>query len=175
MGWFNFGHSKSDSSSRGSTPEELQNFYQKFNSLTGGRLNTLSKTTAAPVNYTALTPGDIQKIGGLGATQELGINNYRNRAIGELQADPSLSLFQRQRGTQLVNQDVNNQIGALNKEREAAIQSLAQDENLKKYYAADKNASRELESLMALADIFYGGKSQSSSTKTRSINFGGGS
>lgn len=150
--------SQSSSSSRPSSPRELADYYQRLNSLTGGRVDAVAGSPLEP-----LGPDAIRALGGLDAMRELKAMEARQRAIDEIEADPSLSLFQRQRARQLTDEDLSATQDAIAKETGAQITALARRN------ALDKVES-DLAQLEALADIFFGGKGQHSKSSSSSTS-----
>lgn len=121
---------------------EVAAYYAKLNELSGGRLNEFA-TTGTP----QLTPEQIQAVGGLGAdrTRQLGV--ARQEAVSQITADPNLTIAQRQRSTQLTDQDYNDRLAAITKEIEGQKTGLAQ-----------YNAGLTAKDLELLAQIYFGGK-----------------
>lgn len=149
-----FGATKSEqqqqqrSESKPLTPDEIAGYFSKLSDLSGGRLNTFA-TTGTP----QLTTEQIQAVGGLGADRQRALAVARQQAVDQVTADPNLSVAQRQRSTQLTDQDYNDRLTAIAKEIEGQKTELAQ-----------YNANLTKEDLKLLADIFYGGKGQTSSS-----------
>ncbi len=195
------------------TPEEVAAYYAKLNEQTGGRLSMFAMNGTPAVNYggasytspgapetasyAALTPDQIKALGGLGATRAADVNRARAEAVQQITADPNLTLAQRQRSTQLNDQDTQARLDAINKETEAAITGLssqeaqrqyestkaaadtknafASTEAQRQYTAASEEAARKYQAELAqagltakdlelLANIFFGGKGQTSDT-----------
>jgi hypothetical protein len=154
------------------------------------------------VTYRPVSDEQLRNLGGAGATRELSARRARQQAIEELTADPSLTTFQRQRTRQLTDRDYSDALDAIGKETEAALTSAAleqalreqagraatadqkqrqaaflQTERGRQYDAAVRNADLTREDLLALAEIFFGGKGQVSQStskgKSSSLNFSG--
>lgn len=138
------GSQSSGSTSTPTNTEQYADYFRGLDTLTGGRLNTF-----ATQGTQKLTPEQIQAYGGLGATRTADVNRQRAQAIEGISADPNLTIAQRQRSTQLTDQDVQARLDAINKEVEAGITGLAQYNNTL--------TARDLE---LLAQIYYGGKAQ---------------
>jgi len=157
-----FGSSKSSSSSNSNplTADEVASYYAKLNSLSGGRLNDFA-TNGTP----QLTTEQIQAVGGMGADQQRQLDVARKQAVDQVTADPNLTIDQRQRSTQLTNQDYNDRLAAITKQIEAQKTNLAQN-----------NAGLASSDIATLANIYFGGKGQSSSSgsMSRSFNVSGG-
>lgn len=140
---------KSKSNSAPSSSKDYASYFGGLNKLTGGRLNEFATSGTA-----ALTPEQIQAYGGLGATRVADVNRQRAQAVDEISADPNLTIAQRQRSTQLTDQDVQARLDAINKETEAGIAGLAQYNN--------ELTTKDLELLIK---AYYGGKGEVRSSK----------
>lgn len=121
---------------------EVATYYAKLNELTGGRLNEFS-TAGTP----QLTPEQIQAVGGLGADRTRQLDVARREAVNQITADPNLTIAQRQRSTQLTDQDYQDRLAAVTKEIEGQKTGLAQ-----------YNAGLTRDDLELLAQIYFGGK-----------------
>ncbi len=137
-----------------------------------GRLSTFAQQGTPAVDYQALTQEDIKALGGLGATRMSQVDEARRQAAAELAADPSMTLYQRQRATQMNNRDTNDRMDAILKETEAAIATMAQEEARRQYESDVNKAKLTREDLEALANIFYGGMGNTSSSKSSGFNLG---
>ena len=135
---------------------------------------------------------NIRALGGLGATQTAEVNRARQQAIEQIGADAALDATQKARSRQLSDNDYATRLAAIAKESEAAIgqaglstaatntgfqqqanlanQSAALEEARRRYAADVRNADLTKEDLMALAQIFFGGKG---TTSTGSSSGGG--
>jgi hypothetical protein len=161
-----FGQSKTSSSqqseSKPLTADEVASYFSKLNDLSGGRL-----TDFATAGTPQLTPEQIQAVGGLGADRTRQLDVARKQAIDQVTADPNLTIDQRQRSTQLTNQDYNDRLTAITKEIEGQKTGLAQ-----------YNAGLTKDDLALLANIYFGGKGQTSESSGgsmgRSFNIAGG-
>jgi hypothetical protein len=158
------------------------------------------RQTIQTASYQQLTPDELRAVGGAGETRRFAIERARKQAVGDQAADPSLSVAQRFRARQLTDQDAGDQLDAVNRETEALITQLAGGEREKAFTADAARAqainqitSEELSrryqaeldkagltaaDLDQLAQIYYGGKGQQSSSVGRSgsgsfgFNFG---
>lgn len=146
------------SSTRELTPEEIAKYYGKVDELSGGRLGSFAHDGTPATNYepsrfvggqytagqfTGARPADIKAVGGLGATQLAAIDSERSRGRQETAADPSLSIFQRQRSNQLSDVDLNARADAIRKETEANIGALSVGEaGRKTNFSADQAARK---------------------------------
>jgi hypothetical protein len=166
------GKSKSSSSSKPLTPQQVTGYFSEIDRLSGGRLGEVAKTGTADVSYAQLTPEQLRSIGGAGATRTAAVERTRQQAGERIGADPSLTTFQQLRANQLADQDAAAQIDAISKETEAILAQIAAGENAKLYDSQSANARRDLEDLMALADIYFGGKGSSSSSSGRGFSVG---
>lgn len=146
---------KQKSTSLPSSAANYTGYFRGLDRLTGGKLGDF-----ATHGTQRLTPEQIQAYGGLGATRTADVNRQRAAALEQIGADPNLDVAQRQRSTQLTDQDMQSRLDAINKETEAGIAALAQYNN-----------SLTASDLETLIKAYYGGKGQMTSSKS----FGGGS
>ena len=193
-----FGKSKSESSSAPLTPEQVQGYYDQLDTNTGGNLSQFAAADFAPVQLdraaftptAALTPAELSKIGGAGATRQLGLTRSRDNTFNRTRADPSLSVFQRNRSNQLTTDDFNDRSDAINKETEALLSqflsrnrefeagqnqfgaNFSAGQNAAQFESGVTNRNLERDRLTALANIFFGGKGQVSSGKSSGFNIG---
>lgn len=154
------------------------------------------RPTIQTARYNELTPEQLRAVGGAGETRRLAIERARTRSVEEQASDPSLSVAQRFRARQLTDQDAAAQLDAINKETEAAltgvaseqrgrtlaadsaraeaINAITQSELGRRYEAALTNAGLTAKDLELLADIYFGGKGQQSSSfgHSKSSGFG---
>jgi hypothetical protein len=163
--------SKSSSSSKPLTADEVATYFSKIDELSGGRLGDYARTGTQATQYMPLTTEQIQSLGGLGATRELQTNRARAQAIQEIASDPSLSVFQKQRARQLTDRDYTDALDAIAKETEAAIGGTAERDKVRQYQSELANNALRLEDLQTLAQIFFGGRGQTSSSSSRSSDF----
>ena len=176
-----FGAQKSSSSqaSKPLTPEEVTDYFRQVDILTGGTAGTPAVPGTSEVPGTPAVPGtpgrlqkfategtpqlspeQIQAVGGMGADRTRQIDVARKQAVDQITADPNLSIAQRQRSTQLTDQDYNDRLAAITKEIEGQKTSLAQ-----------YNAGLTADDLSLLAEIYYGGKGQTSTGRASSFGF----
>lgn len=161
--------SSSTSSSDPLTPDELAGYFGKLNTLSGNDLRRFGTRSTDTVKYTPVTNAQIRALGGLGATERRDVNAALDRNLAEIDADPSLSTFQRVRGNQLAVDDARTQNQAISKEVEAAIANLANERAKTRTDVGFQNRELRRNDLLALAEIFFGGKGQrakSTSTST---------
>jgi len=153
----NFGKSKSSSQqeSKPLSADELAAYFDRLSGLTGGRLNEFA-TGGTP----QLTAEQIQAVGGLGADRTRQLNAARSEAVGQITADPNLTIAQRQRSRQLTDEDYNDRLDAILKEIEGQKTGLAQ-----------YNAGLTRDDIALLANIYFGGKGQISTGGSASNAF----
>lgn len=169
-----FAKNKSSSVSQQLTPEQLQAYYDAIDQNTGGRLSAFAKGGTAATNYDALTPDQIRALGGAGASREMTAQRSHDQAAQQIAADPSLDVYQRQRATQLTNQDLMDRMDAIKKESEASLTGLASQEAQRKYQANAANAQLTREDMAAIANIFFGGKGTETHQGSRGYRMAGG-
>lgn len=167
-----FGKNKSSSSSRPLTANEVASYYDKLNQFSGNRLDDWARSGTEATYYQQQSPDEIRKLGGLGATQVQGIEAERNRQNAEINADPTLSVFQRMRAKQISNDGFADRLRAINAETEAAIASQANREHLRSYEDELRRKGMTAEDLNTLSSIFFGGSGTISSSKGRSFSLG---
>lgn len=81
----------------------------------------------ADVTYRPVSDDQIRALGGAGATRELNAQRARQMALDEMSADPTLTVAQRQRSSQMTNRDYTDMLDAIGKESEASLtQALLQ-------------------------------------------------
>lgn len=155
-------------------PDELTDYFSEINSLTkgarapGGRLFQFARSGTPAVNYKAPTNAQIKGLGGFGATRKADVERARAEELEQIMADPSLSVFQNRRSRQLVNQDAATSRDAINQEIEAAIAEAAFERAAKQYDSGVRNSDRLREDMALLAEIFFGGKGQETTSEMRS-------
>lgn len=137
-------------------------------------------------SYQQLTPDQLRGLGGAGETRRAAIERSRDRAREEIAADPSLSVSQRFRARQLTDEGAGTDLDAVNRETEAlltqlaggerqqsfaadaaraeAINRISSDELSRRYQAELAKAGLTAADLDQLAQIFYGGKGQTSTS-----------
>lgn len=145
---------KNASGSTPTTPAGYAGYFGGLDTLTGGKLGDFAKNGTAQ-----LTAEQIQAYGGLGATRTADVNRQRAQAVEGISADPNLTIAQRQRSTQLTDQDVQSRLDAINKETEAGIAGLAQYNN-----------SLTASDLETLIKAYYGGKGEDKWSKGKDNN-----
>ena len=167
------GSSKSSSSqsSRVSTPEELQAYFNQLDQATGGRLGTLAMQGTAPTEYNALTQGQLQSIGGAGATRQAAVDQSLADQQEQINSNSSMTHAQRNQANQQATGNAMTQKDAINKEVEAAMTGLAGQENQRQYSADLANNQQLAQDLALLSQIFYGGKGQYSTGKSSSSSW----
>lgn len=81
----------------------------------------------ADLTYRPVGNDQIRALGGAGATRELNAQRARQMALDEMTADPTLTVAQRQRSSQMTNRDYTDMLDAIGKESEASLtQALLQ-------------------------------------------------
>ena len=153
----------------------MQQYFSQINANSGGRLNSFAVNGTPAVNYAPLTAEELRSLGGAGATRIASAERQQGQATERINADPSLSVFQKQRALQLTGQDASSNIDAINKETEAMIAQLADAQHKAQYGAALNNAGLTAKDMELLAQIFFGGKGSNSSSSGSGFNFGVGS
>ena len=168
------GKQKSESSSRQTTPEELEKYFQSLGTLSGGRLGDWATQGTAQTQYSALTPQQLQTIGGAGATRTAALNQSLQNQQDQINQNTGMTYAQRAQANQQATDTYNQQADAINKEVEAAMTGLASQEQMRKYQADLSNANLTAQDLALLSQIYYGGKGQysQSSGSGWNANFG---
>lgn len=162
--------STQESSSTPLDPLQVRGYFDEINNLTkggsssSGRLFDWAQYGTPDTTYAAPTDSQIQSLGGLGATRKAEIDRARADAMSQIGSDPTLSVFQAQRARQLANREAGANTDAVAKETEAAILDAAMARADKSFAAGEANAKKRREDLMALAEIFFGGKGQKSTS-----------
>ena len=144
------------------------------NLLTRGRLGRLAREGTPEVDYQALTPEDLRSLGGAGASRELAAQRSHNQAMDQILSDPSLSVAQRQRATQLSDQDYADALDAIAAETEAALVDSASRERARSYEAELANAGIDRQDLELILQAYYGGKGTFGGDKNESSSSGFG-
>lgn len=155
---------QSQSNSTPLTADEIQTYFNQLDSNSGGRLGAFAQSGTAPVNYNGLSEGDLLAVGGAGETRRNAVNDGLISQMDQISNDGSLTYAQRQRSQQLANDSARGDIDAINKEVEASLAALKQAENQNSYNADVRNSQLEAQDLELLANIFFGGKGQTSSS-----------
>ena len=161
-------YSKSDQSSRVSTPEELQAYFNQLDKTTGGRLGQMATEGTAPTQYNALSQQELQNIGGAGATRQAVIDQGLTNQQDQINSNNSMTYAQRNQANQQATENAMTQKDAINKEVEAAMTGLASQENQRQYGADLTNNQQLAQDMALLSQIFYGGKGQYSTGSGRS-------
>jgi hypothetical protein len=147
-------------------------------------------------SYNELTPEQLRAVGGAGETRRRAIERLRDQAVSDQAADPRLSVAQRFRARQLTDQQAQGDLDAVNAESEAQIAQLAseqrgrtlaadqsraevintitQSELGRRYEAALTKAGLTAKDLELLANIYFGGKGQVSSSQGEAMSRGWG-
>ncbi len=167
-----FSSSTSNQSSDPLSPQEVAGYFTNLNALSGGRLRSLATRGTAKVNFKGPTDSQIKRMGGLGATQKLDINRSQRQALDQINADPSYSVFQKQRGRQLTNQDALQATQALDKETEALIAQMAMDRATKTTETNFRNAEQKRQDLATIIEAYFGGKGQRSKGTSTNVSSG---
>lgn len=167
-----FGKSKQKSESKPLSAAEVQTYFDQLNANTGGTLGEFAMTGTPAVEYEALTEEELKALGGAGATRTSEQLQARERAISEINEDPSLTIAQKQRARQLTDEDINTRLDAIAAETEAMLSDAAARERLREYEAELANAGLTREDLEALSNIFFGGAATTSSSKGSTFNLG---
>lgn len=152
--------SSSNQSSRPTTPEELQAYFNQLDRTTGGRLGQFAAQGTAPTQYNALTQQQLQNIGGAGATRQAAIDQSLAGQQDQINSNNSMTYAQRNQANQQATENAMAQRDAVNKEVEAAMTGLASQENQRLYGADLANNQQLAQDLALLSQIFYGGKGQ---------------
>jgi hypothetical protein len=167
------GRSKSKSSSKALTAEQVQEYWDQVDSNSGGRLNSFAKNGTAETNYSMLSADDIRAVGGMGESQRNQIQTGLDNQLNDLNDDASITTSQRIRATQLANESASGALNAVNKESEALATQILEGQNSADYQARLRNSQLTREDLESLSAMFFGGKGQNSSSKSSSWNMSG--
>ena len=169
MGGASLGSSKqsSRSSSRQTTAGELENYFQSLNALSGGQLGNWAQQGTAQTQYNALTPQQLQAIGGAGATRTAAMNQNLQDQQKQINQNAGMTYAQRNQANQQANNYYNQQVDAINQEVEAAMTGLASQEQMRKYQADLANAGLTAQDLALLSQIYYGGMGQVSESRSK--------
>lgn len=148
------------STSRPTTPEELQGYFNNLNQISGGQLGSWAQTGTAPTDYKALTQAQMQAIGGAGATRQAVVDQALADQQDQIKRNSSLTYAQSQQAGQKAVDTAMTQKDAINKEVEAAMTGLASQESMREYQANLANAGLTSKDLALLSQIYFGGKGQ---------------
>ena len=160
--------SSGEQSSRPTTPEELDAYFNSLNQLSGGRLGTWGTQGTQATYYDPLTQQQLQAIGGAGATRTNALNESLENQQDQINRNASMTYAQQSQANQNAMDSYNQQADAINKEVEAAMTGLASQEAMRKYQADLANAGLTAQDLALLSQIYYGGKGQYSTGTTSS-------
>lgn len=151
-------------------PMQVRGYFDELNNLTkggaskSGLLFDWARNGTPDVGYDAPTDAQIQGLGGLGATRTAAINRARDEQLAQIASDPTLSVFQSQRARQLANREAAGNVDAVGKETEAALLDAVMKRADANYAANKANADKRRLDLATLAEIFFGGKGQTSTS-----------
>ena len=165
-GGSNEGSQSSNSTSRPTTPEELQAYFNNLNSLSGGQMGSWAQNGTAPTDYNALSQAQLQAIGGAGATRQAGVDQALADQQDQINRNSSLTYAQSQQAGQKAVETAMTQKDAINKEVEAAMTGLASQEAMRKYQADVANAGLTAQDMAMLSQIYFGGKGQHSTSSS---------
>lgn len=158
------GGGKSDSSQQStsavSTPEQLEAYFNSMNQMSGGQLGSWAQNGTQQTQYNALTQGQLEAIGGAGATRKSEIDMALADQQEQLNQNSSLTYAQTQQGGQQAYETAMTQKDAVNKEVEAAMTGLASQEAMNTYQADLANAGLTANDMALLSQIYFGGKGQ---------------
>ncbi len=163
---------QSNSESKPLTPEEVQGYFDQLDGITGGKLGNFAQNGSAPVNYEGLTQDQLLAIGGAGATRKQAVNDGLTQQLDQIGNDSSLTYAQRNRSNQLANESARSDLDAINKEVEASLAAMAQAENQNKHQSNIYNSQLQARDLELLANIFFGGKGQTSTSSSSGSSSG---
>jgi hypothetical protein len=136
------------------TPEQLRTYFTEMDVLSGGRLGNFAEGGG---EYRPTSDAELRSLGGAGASREAASLKARADAVGEISADPSMSVYQRQRARQLTDNDYSARMDAIKKETEA-LQAAG----------ASQRHDAYLKELELLSNIFYGGKGSNAQSTSSS-------
>ena len=152
--------SSNQSSTRVSTPAELEAYFTSLNNLTGGKLGTWATQGTAQTDYNQLTQQQLQAIGGAGATRTNALNTSLENQQDQINRNASMTYAQQSQANQNAMDSYNQQADAINQEVEAAMTGLASQEAMRQYQADVANAGLTAQDMAVLSQIYYGGKGQ---------------
>lgn len=164
------GKQSSKSSSRQTTPKELEQYFKSLGALSGGRLGDWATQGTAQTQYNALTPQQLQAVGGAGATRTAALNQSLQNQQDQINQNTGMTYAQRGQANQQATDTYNQQADAINKEVEAATTGLASQEQMRQYQANLANAQLSAQDLALLSQIYYGGKGQYSDSRSSGWN-----
>lgn len=159
-------------------PAEVGAYFDELNTRTqgaanpSGRLFDFARNGTPATAYAAPTNAQIAALGGQGATRRLDVERALEDEMARIAADPSLTTAQAQRSRQLANREASGSLDAISKEVEALITQAAFERAAKQYEAGAANAGRTRDDLALLAEIFFGGKGQTTRSESTSTASG---
>ncbi len=165
------GQQSSKSKTRQTTSKELEHYFNSMNALSGGQLGDWAQQGTAETQYNALTPQQLQAIGGAGATRTAALNQSLEDQQGQINKNPSMTYAQQNQANQQAYNTYNQQTDAVNKETEAAISGLSSQEQMRKYQADLANAGLSAQDMALLSQMYYGGMGQKSDSNSKGWNF----
>lgn len=163
--------STSESSSRPTTPEELQGYFNNLNQLSGGKLGSWATSGSAQTQYNPLSQAQLEAIGGAGATRQAEVDLALADQQEKIAANSAMTYAQQQQANQNAFESAMTQKDAINKEVEAAMTGLMSQEAMREYQANLANAGLTSKDLALLSQIYYGGKGQHSSGQSSGSGF----
>lgn len=163
--------SSSSQSSRPTTPEELEAYFNSLNEISGDRMGNWAAQGSAPTNYNALTQHELQAIGSAGATRQNALNQSYEDQTKQINTNPSMTYAQKAQANQQATDKYVQQSDAINKEVEAAMTGVASQERQRMYQSDLANNQKLAQDLALLSQIFYGGKGQYSTGQSSSSSW----
>lgn len=160
--------SSSQSTSRPTTPEELQAYFNNLNTISGGKLGNWAQTGTAQTHYNPLNQAQLEAIGGAGATRQAEVDLALANQQEQIASNSGLTYAQSQQANQKAYETAMTQKDAINKEVEAAMTGLASQESMRAYQANLANAKLTSQDLALLSQIYFGGKGQHSQSTSDS-------
>ena len=160
--------SSSQSTSRPTTPEDLQGYFNNLNQLSGGKLGSWASSGSAQTQYNPLSQAQLEAIGGAGATRQAEVDLALADQQEKIAANSAMTYAQQQQANQNAFESAMTQKDAINKEVEAAMTGLASQEAMREYQANLANAGLTAKDFALLSQIYFGGKGQHSSGQTSS-------
>lgn len=160
--------SSSQSTSRPTTPEELQAYFNNLNSISGDKLGSWAQTGTAQSHYDPLSQAQLEAIGGAGATRQAEVDLALANQQEKIAANSAMTYAQQQQANQNAFESAMTQKDAINKEVEAAMTGLASQEAMRAYQANLANAKLTSQDLALLSQIYFGGKGQHSQSTSDS-------
>ncbi len=162
---------KGKSSSNPLNPNQVAKYFNRLDELSGYRLGGFARGGTPDVDFRGLSTQQIRNLGGAGATRELKAQEANDQALEQIDSDPSLSVFQKQRARQLNNDSYRSSLDAIAKETEAALSQQANSDNINRFQSDQINSTRLREDMETLARIFFGGRGTSSKSRNFNVAF----